>query len=102
MQLGRYERATHILAPTTGIAQYHSPTKTYRLPVTTKILPFTGYSVLGIRNLVFMVQYRRAVGSPVHESTNRYLNDTKVVAYKTLNATIPLAYQNGYYRISVF
>ena len=48
MRLIKYGRATHIVAPTTGIVQYHSPTKTYHSPVTAKILPLT---VLGILDL---------------------------------------------------
>ena len=86
MRLTRFERATHILAPMPEIAQYYfrSPPKVYRSPVTAEISPLTGktvlsidYFVLGIDKLILAVQWSRAVTSPVHESTNMYLNATE-------------------------
>lgn len=86
MQLTRFERATHILAPMPEIAQYYfrSPPKVYRSPVTAEISPLTGMTVfsivslvLGIDKPILAVQWSRAVTSPVHESTNLYLNATE-------------------------
>lgn len=84
MQLTRFERATHIVAPMPGILQYRSPTIFYCSPVTARIGPFTGravfsivFLVLGIDKPVLAVQWPRAVASPVHESTKLYLNETE-------------------------